>query len=177
LSIMRSKTTIFVTVGTTLFDALIQAVTTAQALDWMVSNGYTHLVIQYGKGTRPTIDPRNRPLDIEMYDFKSSLEPDMQRADLVMSHAGAGTVMEALRLKKHLVVIINTSLMDNHQTELANALGVRKHLYVVEESKQLEFGTTWTALHDFFPTVYEQGDPYDFPRLLDRVFGFVSKCD
>lgn len=163
--------TIFVTVGTTLFEALIEAVTTKQALDWMASNGYTHLVIQYGKGKPPTL-PARQPLKVESYSFKSSLEPDMKRADLIISHAGAGTVTEVLRLQKRMVVVINTILMHNHQTELANAMGKRKHLFVVNETADLANIETWNALQEFVPVPNPPGDEHDFPRLLDSFFGF-----
>jgi beta-1,4-N-acetylglucosaminyltransferase len=175
---MASSKSIFVTVGTTRFDALVESATTERALDWMVSQKYTRLIIQYGKGKEPHVvvnDTKKRPLEIELYDFKSSLEPDMRNADLILSHAGAGTIMEAMRLKKHLVVVINTALMNNHQTELAHALGSRKYLYVVDEPKQLQREETWKEFRDFVPLPYEPGDEHDFPRLLDSFLGYTSK--
>ena len=42
--------------------------------------------------------------------------------------AGAGCIMEALSLRKPLVVVINELLMDNHQTELARRLNSDGHL-------------------------------------------------
>lgn len=53
----------------------------------------------------------------------------MQSADLVISHAGAGSVLEALENRKHLIVVINDLLMDNHQVELARQLYKDEHLY------------------------------------------------
>ena len=36
-------------------------------------------------------------VEVEVYSFKPSLAPDMQEADLIISHAGAGCIMESLR--------------------------------------------------------------------------------
>ena len=58
----------------------------------------------------------------EYYRFKPSLKDDMEGASIIVSHGGAGSIMEALRLKKPLVVVVNEDLMDNHQTELAEAI-------------------------------------------------------
>ena len=101
----------------------------------------------------------------------------MEKADLILSHAGAGTVMEALRLKKKLVVVINTLLMDNHQTELAGAMAKRGHLFVVDEPDKLDNEGTWKSFEGFAPIVFPKGDEMDFPRLLDAHMGFVSSKD
>lgn len=42
--------------------------------------------------------------------------------------AGAGSIFEALRARKPLLVVVNAGLMDNHQQELAEALAARGHL-------------------------------------------------
>jgi beta-1,4-N-acetylglucosaminyltransferase len=171
-----NRCTMFVTVGTTLFDALIAAATTEEALNWMASHGYTHLILQYGKGTPPVLPEKDKLPDtllVESYAFKSSLAPDMEQADLILSHAGAGTVTEALRLGKRMVVVINTILMHNHQTELANAMGSqsRQHLFVVQEPEQLAHMETWNAFQEFVPVPNPAGDDYHFPRLLDSFMG------
>lgn len=162
--------TIFVTVGTTLFEALIQAVTIREALEWMSQNGYTRLVVQYGKGAKPTIPEKAPPIQVDCYDFKASLADDMKEADLILSHAGAGTVMEILRMQKRAAVVINTILMHNHQTELAHAMGERGHLYVVETPELLlqSVDDTWKKIHEFKPTPHTGGNAHDVPHILDH---------
>jgi beta-1,4-N-acetylglucosaminyltransferase len=171
---MRSEQqTIFVTVGTTLFDALIQSVSTEPALQWMIRNGYSRLVVQYGKGSKP--QPILVPgLEVECYDFKPSLEEDMKAANLIICHAGAGTVMETLRLKKRVVVVINTKLMDNHQTEIAGAMGKRNHLFVVETPKLMNDLKVWDAFETFQPLPKEDGDAHHFPQILERFLGWTK---
>lgn len=166
----KKNKTLFVTVGTTLFEALVAAVTTPSALEWMVENSYTHLIIQYGKGQKPSLAP-NEKLTVVCYDFKPSLEHDMMAANLIVSHAGAGTVMEGLRLQKKLVVVINTALMDNHQTELASAMGERRHLYVVDSPELLANVETWKEFEAFEAVSKKPGNKQHFAQLLDHFFG------
>mmetsp|Transcript_24181 Transcript_24181/g.35829 ORF Transcript_24181/g.35829 Transcript_24181/m.35829 type:complete len:175 (+) Transcript_24181:126-650(+) len=170
---MEGKKILFVTVGTTRFDFLIEQITRLEALKWMKSSGYTDLIIQYGKGSKPTL-PEDCPISYQLYDYKDTLEQDMDRADLILSHAGAGTIMEALRKKRRIVVVINTLLMNNHQQELANAMSSRGHLFVVKEPSDLSDIEIWDDFDSFIPIPHEEGDMFDFTKLLDRHLG-ISK--
>lgn len=178
-AVNRKKKTIFVTVGTTQFEPLIEAAVSKEALKCMEAHGFTHLVVQHGRGKRP-LPHDGCPIDVQSYDFKASLLEDMGAADLILSHAGAGTIMEALALRTdrtgepvRLAVVINSQLMDNHQTELAQAMGDRRHLFVVHEPDQLRRKETWTELMtDFVPVPKEPGDAQDFARIVDSFFGF-----
>ena len=44
------KKTVFVTVGTTLFDELIETIDTDEVVNILVNAGYTNIKIQTGKG-------------------------------------------------------------------------------------------------------------------------------
>mmetsp|Transcript_13707 Transcript_13707/g.15614 ORF Transcript_13707/g.15614 Transcript_13707/m.15614 type:complete len:192 (+) Transcript_13707:144-719(+) len=136
---------VFVTVGTTSFDALVKAVDSVEVQDILLQSGYQKLTIQIGRGSytpnklegikeQSSSDEKRSSqeslesyvkvgkLDCSYYRFKPSLEDDMSGADLIISHAGAGSIMESLRLKKALIVVINEALMDNHQSELGEAM-------------------------------------------------------
>ncbi len=165
---------IFVTVGTTRFDKLVSSVTSQIALEWMEDQGFSSLTIQYGRGEKPGTPQHSTSIKIQSYDFRPSLKTDMEQADLILSHAGAGTVMEVLRMKKKMIVVINTDLMDNHQTELAGAMADRGHLHVVDSPEKLNDKQTWSAFQDFSPILHQGGDAFDMPRLLDSFFGFAS---
>jgi len=176
-SSQKQKKTIFVTVGTTLFEALIDAALKQSTLQSMVEAGYTHLIIQYGKGKKPVV-PKTTRLSTELYDFKPSLANDMKTADLILSHAGAGTVMEVMRQPqpKKLVVVINDALMDNHQTELAYAMAMRHYLFVLEQPSQLCQKSTWDdSINVFEPVPYKGGDEDDFCRILNNFMGFSKE--
>lgn len=57
-----------------------------------------------------------------MFGYRDSIEENIDQADLVISHAGAGTTLQVLRKKKPLIVVVNDKLMNNHQQELADEL-------------------------------------------------------
>ena len=166
------------TVGTTLFESLIEAVSSPSVLSLMAANGFSSLIIQYGKGARPQLPIMSgTTMKVEMYDFKASLREDMIAADFIICHAGAGTVMEALALptckeQRKIAVVINSQLMDNHQIELAQAMGSRRHLYVLDDPQLLLQSETWTNMNKFQPVPKEPGDAHDFSRILDSFLGF-----
>uniref|UniRef100_A0A8B9G9K6 UDP-N-acetylglucosamine transferase subunit ALG13 n=1 Tax=Amazona collaria TaxID=241587 RepID=A0A8B9G9K6_9PSIT len=118
---------VFVTVGTTNFDDLIAAVCSPAVLQ---SLGYEKLVLQVG---RCALDPEllrspDVAVEVEAFRYKESLAEDLRRADLVISHAGAGSCLETLEKGKPLIVVINEKLMNNHQLELAKQLHEDGHV-------------------------------------------------
>ena len=48
---LKSRRTVFVTVGTTCFDSLVRAVDTQEVKEELFKKGYTHLLIQMGRGS------------------------------------------------------------------------------------------------------------------------------
>ena len=170
--------TIFVTVGTTLFDKLIESVSSLEALGWMNRNGYTELIVQYGRGKKPVLDAvilSKKNITAEVYDFKPSLADDMEKSDLVISHAGAGTVSEVLQLRKpRLVVVVNTLLMDNHQLELAHAMKRRGYLFVVDSPEKLSALTVWDEFENFSPRPQDPTEGDSFSRILNGFLGLDS---
>ncbi|NXW30248.1 ALG13 transferase, partial [Phaetusa simplex] len=101
--------------------------------------------------------------------FKDSLAEDLRRADLVISHAGAGSCLETLEKGKPLVVVINEKLMNNHQLELAKQLHRDGHVLCCNCSTLVETLQLMdlSALKPFPP-----GQPEKFALFLDKVVGF-----
>lgn len=118
--------TLFVTVGSTRFDKLIDKLLNDENIQQLVDLGFIRLILQIGKSDCKIehVDQikRNHNLDIEIYDYKSSIIEDIEKADVVVGHAGAGTCLEVLRMNKRLLIVVNDNLMDNHQSELAEQL-------------------------------------------------------
>jgi len=162
---------VFVTVGTTHFDSLVAKVCEKAVQDQLVSSGYSSLLIQAGKSA-PSSPASDSPLVVTWYNYKPSLQDDMVQADLVISHAGAGTCLEVLELGKPLIVVVNDQLMGNHQVELAEQLAKDNHLVYATPSTLLE------TIRNFSPdslTPYKRGNTKLFSDFIDNLMG-VNTC-
>ncbi len=116
---------IFVTVGTQLaFDRLIKAVDT-----WAGQNPSETVFIQIGPG-------EYKPKHCEFADF---VPPDkanelFKNADLIVSHAGMGSILTALKYRKPILVLARKASLGEHRNEhqLATAkwLGKKPGVFV-----------------------------------------------
>lgn len=93
----------------------------------------------------------------------------MQSANLVISHAGAGSVLEALDNRKHLIVVINDLLMNNHQAELAEQLCKDGHLHYCTCQNLLHVIQTMD-LTKLKPFVDDKST--DIASFVDKIMGF-----
>ncbi|KAI0709308.1 glycosyl transferase [Earliella scabrosa] len=169
---------VFVTVGSTRFDALVQTVLSEPVLDVLRNKGYRSLDIQCGDSDfdasllrRDADDHWQRSGDPEasVWRFKPSLKEDYERADLIISHAGSGTIIDVLRLKKPLIVIPNPTLLDNHQAELSDALAGLGHL---RSSTVADLPQAIEQLDASTLVPFPQFDGSRFRELLDEEMGF-----
>ena len=69
--------------------------------------------------------------------LKPTLIPYYKEASLIISHAGAGTILEVLKMKKKLICVVNESLMHNHQVEIAEKLAEMNKLVYACSVKKL----------------------------------------
>ncbi|KAL3044710.1 hypothetical protein OYC64_013066 [Pagothenia borchgrevinki] len=118
--------TVFVTVGTTSFDELIESITSPETVQALTARGYERLVLQVGRGSLVPAADSCPHVTLEAYRFKDSIAEDIEQADLVISHAGS--CLESLGAGKSLLVVVNDKLMNNHQLEMARQLHMDSHL-------------------------------------------------
>ncbi|XP_027691236.1 UDP-N-acetylglucosamine transferase subunit ALG13 homolog isoform X2 [Vombatus ursinus] len=159
---------VFVTVGTTSFDELITCVSSRATLQILKRLGYRKLVLQIGRGRVVPDSFASTSFSLIVYRYKNSLKEDIKRSDLIISHAGAGSCLEALEEGKPLVVVVNEKLMDNHQLELARQLHREGYLFYCTCSTLLELlkSKDLSSLKRFPP-----GKPEIFSEFLDQVVG------
>lgn len=160
--------TVFVTVGTTSFDELIESITSSEATQALKARGYERLVLQVGRGSVLPAADSCPHIRLEAFRFKNSIAEDISQADLVISHAGAGSCLEALGAGTSLLVVVNDKLMDNHQLELARQLHIDSHLLYCTCSTLTETLRTMdlSVLQPFPP-----GQPKKFADFMDKALG------
>ncbi|EGC33342.1 hypothetical protein DICPUDRAFT_88818 [Dictyostelium purpureum] len=133
---MAKNKIVFVTVGTTKFDDLIDKVDTPKFFNLLKELGYNKLIIQIGNYTKEIENSVPLTKEIEdslfgkssstfdsyYFDYRPSLSDYMKNADLIVSHAGSGSIVESLENNKPCLCVVNDKLMHNHQVELADKL-------------------------------------------------------
>ncbi|KAI7892947.1 glycosyltransferase family 1 protein [Mucor mucedo] len=164
---------LFITVGSTGFDNLISQVTSQEFLTSLVRFGITKVRVQYGssndiyvKNIQVYDGPR---IDITGYKYKASVTEDMEEADIIISHAGSGTILQALRLNKKLIVVVNKALMDNHQNQIAQAMESRNYAVCSDIDDLLStIQRVQKTSFELFPVA----KPEIFAAIVDEQMGF-----
>ncbi|KAG1469861.1 hypothetical protein G6F56_003014 [Rhizopus delemar] len=165
---------VFITVGSTGFDDLIQETTTQEFLTCLLELNIKRVVFQYGssepvfaKNIQSYEGPR---IDIEGYRYKPSITKDILTSDIIISHAGSGTMLQTLRLQgKKLIMVVNKSLLDNHQLELAKAMHKNKYAICSDLSN---LSHNIQNINQFNLQPFPQSNKEIFGKIIDNHMGF-----
>ena len=172
--------TCVVTVGTTRFEELIRVSSGKEFAEALVKKGFGKLLLQVGSGSVPravgagaAAEGRDggeyvheTGLAVSWFRFRPEFGNLIASADLVVSHAGSGSIFEALGSGRALIVVVNTALMDNHQAELANRLAADGHLVA---STCEELCGALDALDESELLPYTPGNASDVAQEVIRV--------
>ncbi|KAK4517730.1 uncharacterized protein ATC70_001072 [Mucor velutinosus] len=166
---------LFVTVGSTGFDDLIHQTTGSDFLNALSEAGIRKVVYQFGSSEQvfaKNLQSYNgKILDLDGYKYKASIAEDMEQADVIISHAGAGTILQALRMKnKKLIIVVNMSLMDNHQYQLAQAMHSSNYAIC---SGMSELTDTLRNINHSQLTPFPAAKPETFASIVDEQMGFA----
>jgi beta-1,4-N-acetylglucosaminyltransferase len=117
---------IFVTVGSTDFDALIRR------MDEIGARLGEEMIVQIGAGA---YSPQHAT---RVFRYAPSLDEFYDQADIVVSHGGLGTVVEALRHRRKLVAVSNPDRYDTHQEDILGAFAEAGYLIWCRDLAHLE---------------------------------------
>ncbi|CAO1633759.1 unnamed protein product [Parajaminaea phylloscopi] len=147
------------------------------------------------------VTPAPQSITLRLIDYLQDAKAEFRVSDIVIAHAGAGTILETLRLPvpPRLILVPNTSLMDNHQAELAEAIDAggwaRKASLSRDLAQRGEGQSSSDSIPDAVadtlsslrrgpasrqaetsqaaPTPFPARQPQRFSRLMDEAMGYV----
>ncbi|KAJ2667220.1 hypothetical protein IW148_000321 [Coemansia sp. RSA 1199] len=160
---------VYVTVGSTGFDKLVQTVSGKDFLQALSSQGFRRLVVQYGASAGEFEPPTTRSdtygMSIESFDYTSWPSQLIEQADLIISHAGTGSILEALHSGTPAIVVVNHELMNDHQSEIAHELASSGYVAVAEPATLVDAiaRSTYTGL-----LPYPAADPRPIGEIIDE---------
>jgi beta-1,4-N-acetylglucosaminyltransferase len=115
---------IFVTVGTTSFDSLIKFI------DEKFHKNKYEIIFQISEG-------KYIPKNFEYFTFSENIDFYYENCDVVITHAGAGSIYRLLELKKKIIIIPNIERVDKHQIEIAEYMKENKYALMCSNIKEL----------------------------------------
>lgn len=152
---------ILVTVGTFKFDSLIKRV------DEIAAGGVAEFKCQIGSGDF-------LPKNCEWFLFSEEFQTHVDWADIVITHAGAGTVYSLLEKFKDIVVVPNLERVDDHQKEIS--IFVEDNRYALQCSDLDCLEKVLSNSEIFFSSEKELYSKIDFFKG-DEIMGFLCKFD
>lgn len=133
---MKRQPYVFVTVGSTDFDPLVQAV------DRLAPIIHYKGIMQIGNG-------KYRPVNLPYFRFASTLESYYRKATIAIAHGGLATTMEILKMGLPLISVNNSDRYDNHQTDLLKTMDSEGYLIWCKQLENLHLSMK-TALNKKF---------------------------
>ena len=115
---------IFVTIGSTDFDPLIEK------MDELAPHLGDEVVMQIGNGVYA-------PKHATTFRFALSLDNYYDAADMIVAHGGLGSIMEALERGKKLVCVVNPTTYDRHQEHLLRIFEAQSYLLWCKDLEHL----------------------------------------
>jgi len=156
---------IFVTVGSQLpFDRLVKAIDA-----WAAKNGRQDVFAQIGHNAwRPKYIKWVETLKPEEFQEK------VKTADLIISHAGVGTILSSLELGKRILVMPRMKKLDairgEHQIHMTKSFSECGLLNAAFDEKEL-----LSKLEDFNKIpIHEKIGPYASAELIDAISDFID---
>jgi beta-1,4-N-acetylglucosaminyltransferase len=145
---------IFVTVGHTHYNALFKAV------NEQLSPDKYKIVNQISEGT---YTPDNH----KYFKYSSQVQDEIKKADLVITHAGAGSVFNLLEISKPTLIVPNFDRIDNHQKDLADFVTKNNYACVCNDLTQLEDYVLKSVNRSF--SQYQKNNFCGYDKILEII--------
>lgn len=157
---------IFLIVGTQEpFDRLIRYID-----EWSASTGYTEIIAQIANASYI-------PVNFKSFDYCPTAEFDeiFTKADLVVSHAGMGSIISALQYSKPIIVMPRLAKYREHRNDhqLATAISFSKLGYVKAVYSKVELFNALNNKSKIIPA--PPISKYASDDLLNTIEQFVHK--
>ncbi|KAI3397926.1 hypothetical protein diail_10095 [Diaporthe ilicicola] len=180
---------LLVTGGATVpFVALLEEATNEDFLKMLRAHGFTHVYLQCG-AAHDQIEARLKNgrggMQIETFPFCRDLkslmkehcrgEKGVRPAGVVMGHAGTGTISDAMEVDCALVIVANTTLMDDHQSIFASEMATEYPTII-----QAHLGNLIMSIPEVMHVIKKNGlddlEPYEEPSLpQDQHLTFIDE--
>lgn len=143
---------IFVTVGTTAFEGLAKA---ADALDLK-----EEIIIQIADG-------KYVPKNHKHFRYSENFNDYIDRAEVVVTHGGAGTLFQLINSGKRVVGIANNERNDLHQPDILKKLSDEGHIIWCRDLGQIERDIKRAKTKNFVP--------YKAPQstIIDEIIEYI----
>lgn len=157
---------IFVTVGVQLpFDRLVRTMD-----EWAGRHGRTDLVAQVGESSY-------RPRHLQAWPrlAADAFRDNVQRADLVVAHAGMGSILTALELGKPIIVMPRRAALGEHRNDhqIATSRRMAAHASIRVAADEEELVRMLDA--NDIPTVEGRISAQASEQLIDRLRTFIAQ--
>lgn len=131
---------IFVTVGTTSFDSMIENID-----QYFNENKKYNVNFQIANGNYT-------PKSGAFFSFRDDVDVFYNDADVIITHAGAGTLYQLLEKGKKIIAVPNLERIDKHQVDIATYMERNHYLLVCWDYN--EIGDLLKSIHNFKPNPY-----------------------
>ncbi len=146
---------IFVTVGTTKFNSLIQFI------DENFLNTNYNFIMQIADGNY-------KPKNFDFFEYSDEIEKFYVEHDFVITHAGAGTIFHLLELQKKILIVPNFDRVDVHQLDIAKYMHKNRHALTIFKFEDLFYSLQKISSMQF--EIFEKIPFFKAKEIIEFIF-------
>ena len=108
------------------------------------------------------------------YDFSSTFESDIKKADIIITHGGVGSIMEGLLNNKKVIIIPRLKKygehVDDHQLEISNKFKKKNYCYIAENLEELQLIIDENQNNKLIPYPFENKKfNFELNKIIDDL--------